>query len=100
MDEDAVNRPWRPLPSGRISQEAAAILRWLLVPLCVLVSLPFGLDMVVCSLMLAAALIAYNEHGLAHNWIGKSLFNAIGYGLFEYGAARIMSESLSRPQRV
>ncbi|KAJ6521543.1 UbiA prenyltransferase family [Mycena vulgaris] len=94
MAEDLKNHAWRPLPGGRISQESATLLHWVLVPLCVLASLPFGRDVVCCSLTLTGALIAYNEYGWARNWMAKNLVNTIGYASFEFGATKIMNGKL------
>ncbi|KAJ6546377.1 UbiA prenyltransferase family [Mycena sp. CBHHK59/15] len=89
--EDAKNRPWRPLPDGRISQKSAALMRWILAPLCMLSGLPFGSGVVLCSITLTVILIAHDEIGFATNWVGKNLINAIGYASFEFGATKIMN---------
>ncbi|KAJ7689241.1 UbiA prenyltransferase family [Mycena olivaceomarginata] len=89
--EDSKNRPWRPLPAGRISQDSATILRWALVVLCVLSSLPFGSGVVMCSLTLTTALVAHDEYGWAKTWVTKNLINSIGYASFEFGATTIMN---------
>ncbi|KAJ6580407.1 UbiA prenyltransferase family [Mycena vulgaris] len=89
--EDLINRPWRPLPGGRISQESATRLRWALVPLCALASLPFGSDLVGCSLALTGALIVHDELGWAGDWVGKNVLNTVGYASFEFGATKIMN---------
>ncbi|KAF7353827.1 Cytochrome P450 [Mycena venus] len=90
--EDSINRPWRPLPGGRISHNSAAILRWLLVPICVLSSIPFGNEVVLSSLTLTGLLIAHDEFGWDKHWAGKNFINAFGYLSFELGATQIMSD--------
>ncbi|KAJ7441381.1 UbiA prenyltransferase family [Mycena galericulata] len=90
--EDTINRPWRPLPSGRISQESAAVMRWLLVPICVSSSIPFGAAGVVyASLGLTALLIAHDEFGFDSHWLSKNIINSLGYMCFEFGATTIMN---------
>ena len=36
--EDAANKPWRPIPSGRITVSRARALRWAVVPPCIALS--------------------------------------------------------------
>ncbi|KAJ6588255.1 hypothetical protein B0H19DRAFT_1013062 [Mycena capillaripes] len=92
--EDAINRPWRPLPSGRMSQNSTATMRWLLVPICVLSSIPFGKEVVLSSLSLTILLIAHDEFGLSRHWASKNIINACGYLSFEIGATQIMNMNL------
>ncbi|KAK7059958.1 UbiA prenyltransferase family-domain-containing protein [Favolaschia claudopus] len=92
--EDAINRPWRPLPGNRISQSSAAILRWLLIPLCVLASFPFGSRVVLSSLGLTALLVAHDELNWDKHWASKNIINTFGYMCFELGATRIMNANL------
>ncbi|KAJ7485699.1 UbiA prenyltransferase family [Mycena latifolia] len=89
--EDAINRPWRPLPGGRMSQKSAALMRWLLVPICIFSSLPFGRGVGLSSISLTLLLVAHDEIGFAGHWISKNLINSIGYLSFEFGATNIMN---------
>lgn len=90
--EDAVNRPWRPLPSRLISVEHACILRWLLVPLCIGTSLCYGWDVALASACLTLTTVCYDELGLAGHFLGKNLCNVPGYVSFEIGATKIMGK--------
>ncbi|KAI0948591.1 hypothetical protein AcW1_005399 [Taiwanofungus camphoratus] len=91
--EDAVNRPWRPLPSRLISVEHACILRWLLVPLCIGTSLCYGWDVALASACLTLTTVCYDELGLAGHFLGKNLCNVPGYVSFEIGATKIMGST-------
>ncbi|KAJ7825772.1 UbiA prenyltransferase family [Mycena olivaceomarginata] len=91
ITEDEINRPWRPLPSGRISQQSSTIMRWLLVPICVATSIPFGGGVSLASLSLTALLIAHDELGFSGHWVTKNVINSLGYLSFEFGATTIMS---------
>ncbi|KAF7359991.1 Digeranylgeranylglyceryl phosphate synthase [Mycena venus] len=91
ITEDTINRPWRPLPSGRISQKSAAVMRWLLVPICAAASVAFGQGALIPSLSLTALLIAHNEFGFASHWLTKNTLNSLGYLCFEFGATTIMN---------
>lgn len=90
--EDSINRPWRPLPSGMISERHMLIMRWVLPPLCVAVSTMFGWDVALTSVALTITTVIYDEFGLAGHWIGKNACNIAGYVSFEIGATKIMGE--------
>ena len=59
--EDKANRPWRPLPSGRISEPKAVVLRWTTVLLCVLLSFIYDQDLVSTTLCLVSVTYIYDE---------------------------------------
>ncbi|OBZ74382.1 hypothetical protein A0H81_05759 [Grifola frondosa] len=91
--EDAINRAWRPLPSGRIRESQARILRWTTVVLCFLLSSAYSVDMVMVTSGLVLTTILYDDAGLAWNAMGKNLCNIGGYTTFEIGAMKIMGSS-------
>ncbi|KAJ7573618.1 UbiA prenyltransferase family [Mycena floridula] len=88
--EDSMNHPWRPLPSGRVTQAEAIVLRWVTALFCLLWSCMHGLDMVAVTLTLIVVTWVYNEGGLAGTVVGKNLCNVGGYITFEIGATKIM----------
>ncbi|KAJ7019251.1 hypothetical protein C8F04DRAFT_1214379 [Mycena alexandri] len=69
-EEDALNKPDRPLPSNRLSFPQAIFLRWCLVPLCLGLSGCYSVEAVYASIALAALTFLYNE-GSAHrqHWL-------------------------------
>jgi 4-hydroxybenzoate polyprenyltransferase len=89
--EDISNRPWRPLPSGRISEPNAIVLQWAMALLCVLLSFFYDQDLVTTTLCIVALTYTYNELGASSNVFGKALGTAGGYVSFEIGATTIMS---------
>ena len=89
-DEDTINRPWRPIPSGHISSTDAGLLRITLIPICLCVSSFHGLDVVLTSAGLTMTMIVYDELNLAGHWIGKNVCNVSGYLTFEIGATKVM----------
>ncbi|KAF7972025.1 hypothetical protein HWV62_19239 [Athelia sp. TMB] len=91
--EDAINRPWRPLPAKRITPRQMAALRWALPPLCVALSAAYGWDVAAASAGLTATTVVYDEWSLAGHWIGKNACNIAGYVTFELGASKIMGET-------
>ncbi len=88
-EEDALNKPYRPIPSKLISVPAARALRWSLAPVCLGLSWAYGLLNNGVGLTLAFAL--YNEFGLDSYWLSKNLLNAVGSVLWNVGAAKIAS---------
>ncbi|KIK52523.1 hypothetical protein GYMLUDRAFT_1028657 [Collybiopsis luxurians FD-317 M1] len=95
IDEDALNRPWRPLPSGKVSIQQAIILRYIVIWACVACSSLYGVQIVLISLFLTAITIIYDDYGGATHWILKNLCAAIGYAIFEVGATVVIGPSLS-----
>lgn len=91
-EEDFINRPWRPIPSGRVSYEDAMVIRICLIPLCLWISSLHGWDVALCSISLTITMIVYDEFQLAGHWIGKNLCNVPGYLSFEVGATKIMGK--------
>ncbi|KAH9934290.1 UbiA prenyltransferase family-domain-containing protein [Fomitopsis serialis] len=89
-EEDLLNKSDRPLPSGRMTLEAALVLRWALVPLCLAVSWLYSTEVLWASVALVALTIIYNElsaHG--KGWIIRNLVNAAGFASFEVGATLV-----------
>lgn len=89
-EEDKLNHPWRPLPSGRISESEAVALRWAVVAGCVTLSSLYDQDLVLTTLGLVAVTFTYDELGGAGNVVGKALCTAGGYISFELGATTII----------
>ncbi|KAI0058427.1 hypothetical protein BV25DRAFT_1830078 [Artomyces pyxidatus] len=94
-EEDAVNRPWRPLPAGRITESQAVGLRWAIVALCICWSLLYDQDLVLTTLGLVATTFLYDELGVASHIVGKNFCNIGGYTSFEVGATRVISATPS-----
>ncbi|KAJ8088596.1 hypothetical protein PM082_013839 [Marasmius tenuissimus] len=88
-DEDALNKPWRPIPANRISPWAAKRLRLILVPVCL--SLSQSLGVFGPGLLLTAGIFCNNELYFDSHWATRNLANALGYFAFESGASSIMS---------
>ncbi|KAI0071185.1 hypothetical protein K474DRAFT_1669294 [Panus rudis PR-1116 ss-1] len=93
VDEDKGNKAWRPLPAGRITLKSARLLRWMIVPLCLIFSLCYGVESFYSSTIIVMLTIVYNELG-AHggHWFWRNAVNAIGLAAFQAGGAIVMSE--------
>ena len=86
-EEDALNKPWRPIPSGIVSSVNARILRWILLPLCL--SLSISLEVHWQGISLAIAFLVHNELHLHSHWLMRNACNAWGYASFNAGASAI-----------
>ncbi|KAJ3002826.1 hypothetical protein NUW54_g5638 [Trametes sanguinea] len=89
MAEDELNKPWRPLPAGHLTIGNARRLRWMLIPLSLMVSKGVGRLTLQCSAALVLATLAHNELFLGSHWLSRNALNAIGYVAFNMGATSI-----------
>lgn len=87
--EDSLNKPWRPIPSGRISADRVQYFRCILIPLCLWFSFCDGPETFFASIVLILTTLLYNDCGLHRQWLGKNFSNALGYGAFELGAVAV-----------
>ncbi|THU85806.1 hypothetical protein K435DRAFT_805602 [Dendrothele bispora CBS 962.96] len=94
-DEDAMNKPYRPIPAGLISVRNTWILRWTLVPICF--ALSWCLDVTLAGLSLTVSFILYNELGLHAYFYSKNILNAIGIVSWNVGAAQILHKNNLNP---
>ena len=86
-EEDTLNKPWRPIPSGIVSVANARILRWILLPICL--SLSISLEAHWQGICLAIGFIVHNEMHLHSHWLMRNACNAWGYASFNAGASAI-----------
>lgn len=88
-EEDLHNKPYRPLPSGRITLAHAIALRWLLVPVCWAVSMTYSPFVLKASVALTFFTFLYNELRGNGHFVMRNLLNALGTGCFELGATLV-----------
>jgi 4-hydroxybenzoate polyprenyltransferase len=67
-EEDAVNKPWRPIAAGRISVSSAFWLRWALPVVCIALSVMYGERLVMTSLALTVVTVLYDEMAFSSVW--------------------------------
>jgi 4-hydroxybenzoate polyprenyltransferase len=67
-EEDAVNKPWRPIAAGRISVSSAFWLRWALPVVCIALSAMYGERLVMTSLALTVVTVLYDEMAFSSVW--------------------------------
>ena len=88
--EDSINKPWRPIPSGRIDANQARVLVFILTPVVLLVSIPLGTAPQ--ALVQMALTHAYNQMDWADkNFAIRNFLNGIGISIYNSGAITIIS---------
>lgn len=87
--EDSINKPWRPLPSKRITpNEARCLLLWIVLPSSYISGVVFGGSN--ASVALVVFSYMYNDlDGANENWLLRNILNAFGLSLFSLGAAEV-----------
>ncbi|EMD36321.1 hypothetical protein CERSUDRAFT_65984 [Gelatoporia subvermispora B] len=89
-EEDEYNKQDRPLPSKRLTLEAAYVMRWMLVPLCWLWSAMYSVRTFYSSVALVAFTVLYNECAThAGHWLLRNCVNAAGFAAFEAGSTLV-----------
>jgi len=91
-EEDKRNKPDRPLPAGRITVRNAAYVRWLLVPITLVLSAKYGKVTLASAVCAEALSIWYNHFGGDKGWLSKNLLTAAGYFSMEVGAISVAGE--------
>jgi 4-hydroxybenzoate polyprenyltransferase len=87
--EDAVNKPYRPITSKRITPESATNVLLYVIPTILLVSTYIGGLQGAVGIMIISHM--YNELGGANNnWLVRNILNAGGFSCFSHGAASII----------
>jgi hypothetical protein len=89
LEEDALNKPWRPLPSKRLAMSQALLLRWSLFPACLLLSIYF--DVFIPGVALSVGIWLHNELRFDSHWFTRNVTNALGYLAFGSGASILAS---------
>ena len=91
VEEDRANKPWRPLPAGRLTPRRATLLMMTFYPVALAASLYLhGLR---SCLALMALGCWYNDHKGAENCGTRNFINAAGYLSFIYGAVEVALDS-------
>lgn len=85
--EDKINKPWRPIPAGRISSNQATRIMYCMYPVILGVSFTIG-GLGPC-LFEAFSCLWYNEWGGASNPFLKNLLNGLGFACFFAGPLEV-----------
>ena len=93
-EEDAVNKPDRPIPSGRITVQQTRILRWACLIPCLTLSAWYSVAVMEASVAMAVFVYIYNELEFNSHWLGRNILNGAGLTCFEMGATLIAGTNL------
>ena len=86
--EDGLNKPWRPIPSNRLTPRQAKSLMLALYPIAVLTSLVIGGFRPCLSLIFLGCW--YNDFGGSDvSWISRNFLNACGFVCYAAGATEV-----------
>ncbi|KAI5116971.1 hypothetical protein M0805_002172 [Coniferiporia weirii] len=95
-EEDKVNKPERPLPSGRVSLRTAKILRWILPFVCFVWSASYSKALLYASISNCVLVVIYDEMGFAAgHWLNRNILNALGHASFEVGACLLAGKNVA-----
>lgn len=95
-EEDARNKPYRPIPSKRISLRNALILRWISSAACFAWSACYSREVLYASITYCIVVYIYDGMGYAaRHWLLKNILNALGYASLEVGACLVAGAYVS-----
>ena len=86
--EDSVNKPWRPIPAGRLTVEETRTLMYGSYIVAILASLSFG-GFSECVALIVEGWIYNGLAGADRSLLARNLLNAVGYMTFASGAAKV-----------
>ncbi|KAG2355921.1 hypothetical protein BDR07DRAFT_1340374, partial [Suillus spraguei] len=89
-DEDIVNSPWRPLPSGRINVEDSHTLRWALLVSCLGFSSLLSFSVFLTSGVFIVFMILHDNLRLGHRPIFRNVCNVAAYVTAGVGCSLIL----------
>ncbi|KAI2604446.1 uncharacterized protein GGS25DRAFT_508282 [Hypoxylon fragiforme] len=87
--EDAINKPWRPLPAKRLTQEQATLVIYAMYPTMLAISLTFG--GLVPSVLEAFLCLWHNELGGDSDPFLKNTLTAFGLACFLAGPLEVIT---------
>ncbi|TFY66385.1 hypothetical protein EVG20_g4701 [Dentipellis fragilis] len=96
LAEDIQNKPYRPIPAGRISYQAAYRLRWFLPLICLAWSSFYSSQLFFVSLTNCGLVLLYDElGGASSHWFYRNLLNAAGLANIEIGACLLAGDNVT-----
>ena len=95
ITEDRINKPHRPLPSGRLSPGIARTEMGIFLLAGILLAHPLAIPAIAIALTALASLILYNTYLKSVPLIGNLIISALGGLAFLYGGAAV--ENISGP---
>lgn len=98
IEEDRLNKPWRAIPSGRLSVEAAE--RWYVCSACILPAVALWFGALPEALAFMVWTWAYDFLGGGSTWWGRSIINPLFFSTSQLGAIRVAAASFTTVNQV
>ena len=99
IKEDMINKPWRPLPMGRISQQQTQRLMLIVMPLTLLLN--SVLDVWKETALLFVLTWLYNDLGGGDgNWLVRNLIISLAFFLYNIGSLKVASRAFGHAEDV
>lgn len=89
IKEDTLNKPWRPIPAGRLSLAAARRLSIFTYPIALLASRYVLGGFLPCILLFVFSVIYNDLGGGDRHWLLRNILNACGFTSFAAGALEV-----------
>ena len=97
IPEDAVNKPWRPLPANRLTTEEAR--RFLIFAICAALLASLFLGGTTETLVLVILTYIYNDLAAAdEHYAIRNLMNALAFAAYGLGTTRVASQAELHPR--
>ena len=96
IEEDRINKPWRPMPSGRLARQEAKQLVLVLYPFAILISLWLG-GLRQCVILIGLGFWYNDLRGADKNPVIRNLINACGFLCYASGAMEVAYGEALRP---
>jgi len=91
-EEDACNKPWRPLPSKRLTLGQAVVLRWIVAVACCVYSALYGCRVLYASVAMFFLNILYSEMQASSGyWLIRDSVVTAGIACFQTGSMLIVA---------
>lgn len=97
VEEDRLNKPWRPMPAGRMTEAQAKTLGLISYPLAFLASILVGGGTSQCALLAVFGYLYNDLKGGDVNWLVRNILNACGFTCFASGALEVALQSPTKP---
>ena len=93
LEEDRLNKPWRPMPSGRLTRARARELALTAYPLAFIASIALGGGTTQCILLAFFGYLYNDLNGGDNSWPLRNVLNACGFTCFASGALEVALQS-------
>lgn len=100
LEEDRLNKPWRPMPAKRLNQAQAKSLGLATYPIAIHASILLGGGTAQCTLLVLFEYLYNDMRGGDANWLLRKILNACGFTCFASGALEVALQSPTTPELI